>query len=108
MLHATPLAAIAYGGFGQFVGIHGGQGVVAPLAGQAMRTFQHPAVNRDPAARAGSGNYPEHHVKTLARAIGRLDSTKQLASLARRMVGSARPGDRPQAACHSAKWSWHS
>ena len=47
-----------------------GQRVVAPLAGQAVRARQHPAVDRDAGAGAGAQDHREDDAEAGARAVG--------------------------------------
>ena len=68
---AAVLAAVA--GPGRVgAGLGPGQGVVAPLAGQAVRALQHTAVHRDARTGAGAQDGGKHHAGPGARAIGGL------------------------------------
>ena len=107
-LHAAVLAAIA-GGPGPFVVARPGQGIVSPLAGDAMRAGEHAAVDDHAAADPGAQDHAEHDAfAPLPAPSAASDSAKQLASLASAHLAVQRAPDRGPAACRSARWSWRS
>ena len=85
----TALSAAVAGGTRPFAGRHGGQGVVAPFAGDRVGARQRPAAGHDAAADAGAENRPEDEVVPGRRAVGRFRQGEAVG-----VVGKAhRPGE---------------